>query len=32
MIEIEKKYRLTVAERDRVSQRLKEAGAEDRGV
>ena len=31
MIEVEKKYRLTVAERDRVLQRLKETGADDRG-
>src|SRR5688500_20019921 len=31
MIEIEKKYRLTAAERDRVLQRLSEAGAENRG-
>lgn len=31
MIEIEKKYRLTAEQRDEVSQRLKEAGAEDRG-
>jgi adenylate cyclase, class 2 len=31
MIEIEKKYRLTVVERDRVLQRLRELGAEDRG-
>lgn len=29
MIEIEKKYRLTPVERDRVLQRLREAGAED---
>jgi adenylate cyclase, class 2 len=31
MIEIEKKYRLTVEQRDEVLQRLKDAGAEDRG-
>jgi adenylate cyclase, class 2 len=31
MIEIEKKYRLTVVQRDHVLQRLKEVGAEDRG-
>ncbi len=31
MIEIEKKYRLTAAQRDQVLQRLREAGAEDRG-
>src|SRR5690349_17316782 len=31
MIEIEKKYRLTAEQRDRVLQRLQEAGAEDRG-
>ena len=31
MIEIEKKYRLTVAQRDHVLQRLKEVGADDRG-
>lgn len=31
MIEIEKKYRLTAAQRDHVVQRLKETGAEDRG-
>ena len=31
MIEIEKKYRLTVEQRDRVLQRLREVGAEDRG-
>jgi adenylate cyclase, class 2 len=31
MIEIEKKYRLTAAQRDHVLQRLKEAAAEDRG-
>ncbi len=32
MIEIEKKYRLTVDERDQVLRRLRDAGAEDRGV
>jgi adenylate cyclase class 2 len=32
MIEIEKKYRLTIDQRDEVLQRLKGAGAEDRGV
>jgi adenylate cyclase class 2 len=31
MIEIEKKYRLTAAQRDEVLQRLKEVGAENRG-
>ena len=31
MIEIEKKYRLTSAQRDHVLQRLKEVGADDRG-
>jgi adenylate cyclase, class 2 len=31
MIEIEKKYRLTAEERDRVLQRLTQVGAEDRG-
>lgn len=31
MIEIEKKYRLTVEQRERVLERLREAGAEDRG-
>ena len=31
MIEVEKKYRLTATERDQVLQRLKEAGAADRG-
>lgn len=31
MIEIEKKYRLTAAQRDDVLRRLREAGAEDRG-
>src|SRR5689334_19467394 len=31
MIEIEKKYRLTAEQRDRVLQRLQEVGAEDRG-
>ncbi|HTG88418.1 MAG TPA: class IV adenylate cyclase [Pyrinomonadaceae bacterium] len=31
MIEVEKKYRLTVAERDDVLRRLHEVGAEDRG-
>ena len=31
MIEIEKKYRLSAAQRDSVLQRLKEVGAEDRG-
>ena len=31
MIEIEKKYRLTAEQRNRVLQRLKEVGAEDRG-
>ena len=31
MIEIEKKYRLTAEQRDRVLQRLKEVDAEDRG-
>jgi adenylate cyclase, class 2 len=31
MIEIEKKYRLTIAQRERVLQRLREVGAEDRG-
>lgn len=31
MIEIEKKYRLTAAQRDAVLRRLKETGAEDRG-
>ena len=31
MIEIEKKYRLTVAQRDQVLKRLTAAGAEDRG-
>ena len=31
MIETEKKYRLTVQQRDRVLQRLREIGAEDRG-
>lgn len=32
MIEIEKKYRLTTDERDQVLRRLRDAGAEDRGV
>ena len=32
MIETEKKYRLTLQQRDQVLQRLKEAGAEDRGA
>src|SRR5688572_27145239 len=32
MIEIEKKYRLTVEQRDAVLQRLRDAGADDRGV
>jgi adenylate cyclase class 2 len=31
MIEIEKKYRLTLAQRDHVLQRLQAVGAEDRG-
>jgi len=31
MIEVEKKYRLTATEREQVLQRLKAAGAEDRG-
>jgi adenylate cyclase class 2 len=31
MIEIEKKYRLTVEQRERVLERLRKAGAEDRG-
>ena len=31
MIEIEKKYRLTAEQRNRVLQRLREVGAEDRG-
>jgi adenylate cyclase class 2 len=31
MIETEKKYRLTVQQRERVLRRLKDAGAEDRG-
>ena len=31
MIEIEKKYRLTVEQRERVLERLRQAGAEDRG-
>jgi adenylate cyclase, class 2 len=31
MIEIEKKYRLTIAQRERVLQRLRDVGAEDRG-
>ena len=31
MIEIEKKYRLTVQQRDRVLQRLRDIGAEDHG-
>jgi adenylate cyclase class 2 len=31
MIEIEKKYRLTVQQRERVLQRLKDGGVEDRG-
>jgi adenylate cyclase class 2 len=31
MIEIEKKYRLTAEQRDRVLQRLRDVGAEDRG-
>lgn len=32
MIESEKKYRLTTDERDQVLRRLRDAGAEDRGV
>jgi adenylate cyclase class 2 len=31
MIEIEKKYRLTLQQRDQVLQRLRDVGAEDRG-